>query len=318
MKTPQEFEIITDKSSNYKIFLNVLKYRSPHLHLDYEIGYVMSGRLHLIYEEEETYTLNAGDFMCINPYQIHEFRADDNVRLLLLQVNPSFFKSTYPQIKNLEFESPIVSFPTSGDSESIRSYRDAYNDIFELARTYMEQKPDFELKCAGLLNMLFFELLKLAPHTNLSHAESIYAQNRATRMRRIADYIEQHLDEKVMLGDIAEYEHVTLSYMSHFFKDSFHMSFQDYISKLRCEKARSLILTTDLSLLDISLSCGFSDPKYFKKGFLSQYGVTPKEYRQSFGRQKLSGQQTSMLTTQQILSRQTSLILLQQYLDQRI
>jgi len=165
--------------------------------------------------------------------------------------------------------------------------------------------------------MLFYELLQLTPHTNISHTESIYAHNKATRMRRIVDFIEEHQEEKIMLSDIAEYEHVTLTYLSHFFKDNFHMTFQEYVSKLRCEKARNLIITTDLSLLDISISCGFSDPKYFKKGFISLYGCSPKEYRHNFGRQKLSGQQTSMLTTQQILSRQTSLVLLQQYLDER-
>lgn len=337
MNQNQEFEIVTDKGSNYKIFLNVMKYRNPHLHLDYEIAFVMSGHLQLIYDEGDSYVLSPGDFMCVNPYRIHEFKSEDNVRLLLLQVNPEYFKATYPQIRNLEFTFPCAKNPHYSaqspapvqaqpsdisdtevpfSDEYLTSYYDAFNDIFELAKVYMEQKPDYELKCAGLLNMLFFELLKLIPHTNISREESVFAHNRATRMRRIADYIEQHLEDKIMLSDIAEYEHLTLTYLSHFFKDNFHMSFQEYVSKLRCEKARNLLLTTDLSLLDISISCGFSDPKYFKSGFIKQYGLAPKEYRKDFSKQKLAGQQTSMLTTQQILSRQTSLILLQQYLDQ--
>jgi len=304
----QEFEIITDKSTNFKVFLNVLKYRSPHLHLDYEIGFVMSGNMDLIYEEGEVYHLKKGDFMCVNPYQIHEFRAEDNVRLLLLQLNPIFFKSIYPQIQNLEFVNPVISARNA-------QYNSAYNNLFKLAFSYMEQRSDYELECAGLLSLFFYDLMNLSEHRNTSYSEAALAHNKATRMRHIADYIEQHIEEKILLSDIAEYEHLTLSYLSHFFKDNFHMTFQEYVTKLRCERARSLMLTTDLSFLDISISCGFSDPKYFKSGFTKQYGCSPKDYRMNFGRQELKIQQASMLTTQQILSRQTSIILLTQYLE---
>jgi len=316
VRTNQEFEINTDKNSSYKLFLNVLKYRTPHTHLDYEIGYVMFGNLELVYDDK-SYHLKKGDLMCVNPYQIHEFKAEDNVSLLFLQVNPSFFTQFYPQIRNLEFTDPVILLPSAfSDSEYINSYNSACQNIFRLAQAYMEQRPDFELKCSGLLNLLFFDIMSLAPHINISNTESIYAHNKATRARRIADYINEHQDEKIQLSDIAEKEHLSLSYLSHFFTDNFHMSFQEYLTRLRCERARSLMLTTDLSLLDISISCGFSDPKYFKTGFEKTYGCSPKEYRKDFGRQKLSGQQTSMLTTQQILSRQTSLVLLQQYIDQ--
>ena len=315
MRTNQEFEINTDKSSGYRIFLNVLKYRTPHTHLDYEIGYVMFGNLDLIYDDD-VYHLKKGDFMCINPYQIHEFRASDNVQLLFLQVNPSFFMQFYPQIRNMEFIDPVVSCPTdSSGNEYTSLYDSACRNIFSLAQAYMEQRPDYELQCSGLLNLLFFDIMRLAPHANTSNMESTFAHNKALRARRIADYINEHQEEKIALSDIAKSEHLSLSYLSHFFSDNFHMSFQEYLTRLRCEKARNLMLTTDLSLLDISMSCGFSDPKYFKAGFEKTYGSTPKEYRRDFGRQKLSGQQTSMLTTQQILSRQTSLVLLQQYMD---
>ena len=47
---------------------------------------------------------------------------------------------------------------------------------------------------------------------------------------------------------------------------------------LRCEKARQLLLLTDLNLLDIALELGFSDIKYLNKAFEKQYGYSPSEY----------------------------------------
>ena len=57
------------------------------------------------------------------------------------------------------------------------------------------------------------------------------------------------------------------------------MTFQQYLSGLRLEKARRLLLESDKKLLDICLECGFSDGKYLNRLFAKRYGCTPKEYR---------------------------------------
>ena len=132
-------------------------------------------------------------------------------------------------------------------------------------------------------------------------------------MRKIMKYIDTHYEEKLLLSDIAAAEGLDLYYLSHFFKESFGVTFQDYLLKIRCEHARQLLLTTELSLLDVSISCGFSDPKYFNRGFLRQFGCTPKEYRKQFRSEELAQQQRSMLTTQEFLPPSASLITLERY-----
>ena len=129
-------------------------------------------------------------------------------------------------------------------------------------------------------------------------------------MRRIVSYIEDHFSEKILLSDIADEENLDLYYLSHLFTESFGIPFQKYIAKLRCERARSLLLMTDRSLLDISISLGFSDPKYFNKNFKDLYGCTPKEYRVRFSSLDLSMQQISMLTTQEFMSKEASKVFL--------
>ncbi len=57
------------------------------------------------------------------------------------------------------------------------------------------------------------------------------------------------------------------------------MSFQNYLNHIRCEKARSLIKNTEMSLLTISEACGFSDLRYLNRAFGHIYHLTPKEYR---------------------------------------
>lgn len=302
-----EFELITNKTANFKAFINVLKYRTPHIHLDYEIGLVLYGSLNVVIEYEE-YTLNEGDIMCFNPCQIHEFKSIEQSTILLIQVNPSYFYNLYPIMQSIEFTN-LKSPANTND----KKYIEIRSMMIQFAELFMEKKDRYELKCAGILNLLFSELLEFIPYKEVSAHGRLSARSKADRIRRIADYIENNYEEKIRLSDISRLENVTETYMSHFFTDNYHMTFQEYLTKLRCEKARSLLLTTDLSLFDISYSCGFSDPKYLNKGFLKQYGCTPKEYRTRFGKEKLAIQQTSMLTTQQILSDRTSLLLLKKY-----
>ena len=102
-----------------------------------------------------------------------------------------------------------------------------------------------------------------------------------------------------------------LYYLSHSFKEYFGLSFQDYVMCVRCERASTLLLNTSYSLLDISMMCGFSDPKYLKKGFLRIYECTPKEYRKTFHVDTKSVTPEETITSQNIMSPEVCLSLLE-------
>ena len=119
-----------------------------------------------------------------------------------------------------------------------------------------------------------------------------------------------------MAAALAKELGVDLYYLSHFFREHFGLSFQEYLAKLRCEKARRELLLTDRSLLDISLSCGFSSPKYFQRAFQKQYGATPKEYRRQAPRETGELPAASVLTSQEFLSDHESLRVVQRLLEQ--
>jgi len=302
-----EFELITEKTANFKAFVNVLKYRAPHIHSDYEIGFILYGSMELL-TDNTIYKLNRGDIICINPFQVHELRSNMNAPILLIQIDPSYFLRVAALMPNIEFTGCVVH---KDDSDSL--YRSVCDKIIEFSELYIKKDSNYTLRCAGLLNLLFCDLMELIPYKFSSQQDFITTRTKAGRIKRIVDYIENNYQDKIRLKDLSDMEQITETHLSHFFSENFHMSFQEYLMKLRCEKARSMLLTTDLTLFDISFSCGFSDPKYLNKCFLRQYGCLPKQYRELFGKEKLEVQQNSMLTTQQILSDKTSLSLLCKY-----
>lgn len=189
------------------------------------------------------------------------------------------------------------------------------SQLFELSRIYFCRENYSTIKCTILINQIFLYLLEHLPHHLIPEKEKQASLQKGQRMRKIMHYIDAHYTEKILLSDIARQENLDLYYLSHFFKDSFGITFRNYISKIRCEHARRLVLLTDYSLLDISISCGFSDSKYFNRAFAAQYGCSPKEYRKNFRNSRIEQQQKSMLTTQEFLSDEASLLTLDTYAE---
>ena len=162
---------------------------------------------------------------------------------------------------------------------------------------------------------MFRALLDVSAFTVVSEAERPAQRARQERVRYLAERIEGGFSEKLLLGDLAKELGVDLYYLSHFFREHFGLSFQEYLAKLRCEKARRELILTDRSLLDISLSCGFSSPKYFQRAFQKQYGAAPKEYRRQAPRETGELPAASVLTSQEFLSDQESLRVVQRLLE---
>ncbi|QIB70000.1 AraC family transcriptional regulator [Aminipila butyrica] len=92
-------------------------------------------------------------------------------------------------------------------------------------------------------------------------------------------FINRHYRDKITLRDMEETLHVNPSYFSTLFRHEMGVTFTDYLNALKIQWACQLLSTTNLSIIDVSLSSGFDDQSYFTKVFKKAKGVTPKQYR---------------------------------------
>lgn len=95
------------------------------------------------------------------------------------------------------------------------------------------------------------------------------------------DYIHSNLEKDLSLKVVAHRVHVSKNYLSFLFSKYVGMSFSDYINKLRVEKAKVLLKNKDLSLLDVSLECGFNSQSYFCSIFKKFESISPRRYQQN-------------------------------------
>lgn len=98
-------------------------------------------------------------------------------------------------------------------------------------------------------------------------------------IRSAIGYMKEHLQEKITLGEIAQYCYLSTYHFSHLFKKEVGMSFVDFLNKLRIEKAVHFLETTDLPIKLIAARTGFQDTNYFSRKFKMVTNLSPTEYR---------------------------------------
>ena len=92
-------------------------------------------------------------------------------------------------------------------------------------------------------------------------------------------YIEDHLSEELSRGTLAAQVYLSEDYMSKIFSRITGRPLMAYISDRRMEKAKELLLATELPVSRVAMEVGFTNFSYFSKMFRTYTGSTPNEYR---------------------------------------
>ena len=103
------------------------------------------------------------------------------------------------------------------------------------------------------------------------------------RMRRLAEFIEEHLASDLTLQPLAEQTKLSPVYLIQAFKAAVGLAPHQYVLQRRLERAKALLQSTDLSLAEVALRSGFYSQSHLSSWFRRSVGVSPAAYR-SLGR----------------------------------
>ena len=99
-------------------------------------------------------------------------------------------------------------------------------------------------------------------------------------LRRALRFIDQHYDEEsISLNTVAEAVNISANYFSAVFSQEMHMTFVEYLTQKRMDKARRLLRQTTQRSGEIAAAVGYRDPRYFSFVFKKTQGCTPSAYR---------------------------------------
>ncbi|ALS77363.1 bifunctional transcriptional activator/DNA repair enzyme AdaA [Planococcus kocurii] len=109
------------------------------------------------------------------------------------------------------------------------------------------------------------------PETEYSPAEEL--------TREVMTYLTNHYRKSISLQEVADYVGMSPSYLERVFKQETLETPRSCLEKIRIDKAVQLLVSTDLSNLDICFSVGFQSPSNFYKIFRKLKAHSPSEFR---------------------------------------
>jgi len=99
------------------------------------------------------------------------------------------------------------------------------------------------------------------------------------QVRDAMQFVDEHLHEAIGMSQVAERLHLNPSYFSVLFKEQTGITFSEYLSRKRIQRAKELLVQTNLPVADIAERVGYQTAKYFIKVFKSYEDVSPTQYR---------------------------------------
>ncbi len=127
------------------------------------------------------------------------------------------------------------------------------------------------------------DYIRLLVKTDLEFVEYFQNMDMTHQQCIIHDVVryiqDNYCNAHLTLRDVADWRGISYHYLSSLFKDTMKISFKDFLTQIRFDKAMRLLESKSLPVGQIAYQCGFDDPSYFSKAFKRKIGMSPLEYR---------------------------------------
>lgn len=251
-------------------------------HHELELSCVLEGEgTYLV--EGVTYDLRPGDVMLFPNTDRHflHLRADQKLTNLVIHFDPAFIWNSLAGDLDYRF---LSLFFERGPEFAHRLDRnnpvtaDIHRLLCDIYDEMCRCEDCYELMVKVKLQMLLVTIIRNYSYGNTAHRRPL-AEHDISQLNKVGAYIEEHLFEEIRLSQLAAVIHVTPTYFSALFKRYYGIPPIEYIINKRVRHAIELIRTTNRSLTDIAMSCGFNNSTNFYKAFRRVTGRTPFVYR---------------------------------------
>lgn len=263
----------------FPYFINLL----PNYHDYLEISNIINGT-GVFYISNKEYHLAKHDLVVIGSDEVHTFLASKNASLDIFSI---FF---LPEVLSAPIEDDI-SFDIirpfyNSTNHVIRSSDIDYDKMSEIMlEMYRLEKSKPKYFKLSIRFHLFELLLLLLFHYDDNALFSTDSKDKAYRRRaiihrlnKVFSLVENNYHEQISLDYVASICNMSKNYFCRFFHEVTGNSFIDYLNKFRINKAKYLLLNSDLSITQIAFDVGFNNLGYFFRVFRKYANLSPKEF----------------------------------------
>lgn len=154
------------------------------------------------------------------------------------------------------------------------------NHKIAIEQNFIERFNQRAEYCASAEELLRYLMKEIAVSYDGAVAGKLQEDNRPIRIAK--QYIRDNYKQAITLEDVSEVAGFNSTYFSSLFKKETGKTFLEYLSGVRMEQAKTLLKETNMNVACICEEVGYSDVKYFTKGFTKYTGLKPNEYRKLY------------------------------------
>ena len=246
-----------------------------HCHPELEMIMMRRGRLKMTCEGE-IIILEAGEICLVPPFGSHsiEEASQDCIRLAVLlepglMGMPGTTDAFWMDIQNLFEQTNLIS--TSWPAETVQSLGEIMEDMY---REHTRKDEAWQLALKALADELLLLVVRGMPR-----CEPKPINTQVQKLKDILEYIGRNYCQAITLEDCAQVAGFNPTYFSRYFSRHMGVTFQEYVKKLRIDRARWLLRADKTPVTEISYQCGFKDIKTFNKLFKREMGMSPSQFR---------------------------------------
>lgn len=246
-----------------------------HWHASVEVNYVISGEISHFVMNGQTFTVQAGDFIVVNPNVSHEIWSQTNrIESITIFLLPEFFSQNNITLENRHFfRTP--SRHNNEDEGALKMFLGALDKVFKLVT------GGDEVNLVALKRAIF--TLADILMTEWSYPVQGKLPNMIDVSQQVLDimtYFDSRLTEAVTPHDAAKQFHISDSYLARCFRETVGVTPNEYIQYQRIQLAEVYLADTSQSIAQISIKAGFSSEKSLQRTFRKYNNMSPSEYRQ--------------------------------------
>ena len=145
-------------------------------------------------------------------------------------------------------------------------------DLLRLSKMFHKVNPYIDNICSSILSTIIYSILYTMEQENTSN----------TVVESIKKYIDNHYSEEISNATLAKRFNYHPNYINSVFKQVTNETLHKYLMRYRINRSQELLLSTDMSIQQIAVACGFNSQAHFSTYFKKINHTTPQDYRKKF------------------------------------
>ncbi len=254
-----------------------------HYHEYLEMLYLQQGNMS-IWLNDKQYEFNQGELIIINSNETHRLESNaEESRYIVIKFTPKLLCTFQQTPQETQYILPFLA----KRSDQPRVYCREFVETADIPSLLLDAIAEWKSKDVGYELALKADVLKtircvvgFLNDRGINVKVSSAGGNIQHTISTILEYINENF-KTVSEKDVADRFSISYSYFSRSFKQIMNMSFKEYINYLKINEAQKLLLTTGMSITEISMELGFSSSSHFINVFKKYKECSPKQYKKT-------------------------------------